>query len=142
MSVNKAIVIGFVGRDPEIRATQAGAKVATFTIASSESWRDKATGERKQSTEWHRVVVFNEGLAKVIEQYVKKGARLYVEGQMKTRKWIDGHKVERFVTEIVLGPFGAQLQLLDKREGAPPPADSPEAYGAGGKPEFNDEIPF
>src|SRR5260221_327601 len=113
MSVNKAIVIGFVGRDPDIRATQAGAKVATFTIASSESWRDKATGERKQATEWHRVVVFNEGLAKVVGDYVKKGARLYVEGQMKTRKWIDGAEVERFVTEIVLGPFGAQLQLLD-----------------------------
>ena len=144
MSVNKAIIVGFVGKDPDIRTTQAGGKVASLSVATSESWKDKSTGERKERTTWHRVVIFNEGLVKVVESYVKKGSRLYVEGSMQTRKWVDAQKIERTVTEVVLGPFGAQLTLLDKREGAPPPADSAEAYGAGdaGKPDYNDEIPY
>jgi len=143
-SVNKAIIVGFLGKDPEVRASQSGAKVASLSIATSESWRDKATGERKERTQWHRVVIFNEGLVKIVEQYVHKGSRIYVEGSMQTRKWTDGQGIERYVTEVVLGPFGAQLTLLDKREGAPPPASGPEAYGAGdaGKPDYNDEIPF
>ena len=147
MSVNKAIIVGFVGQNPDIRTTQAGAKFATLSIATSESWKDKSTGERKERTTWHRVVIFNEGLVKIVESYVKKGSRIYVEGSMQTRKWTDAQKIERYVTEVVLGPYGAQLTLLDKREGAPPPADSADAYGAqgpgdAGKPDYNDEIPF
>jgi single-strand DNA-binding protein len=143
-SVNKAIVIGFVGKDPDIRTSPSGAKVASLSIATSESWKDKATGERKERTHWHRVVIFNEGLVKVAEQYVKKGARLYVEGSMRTRAWKDNAGIERHVTEVVLGPFGSALQMLDRREGAPSAAAAgPEAYGSdAGKPEFDDEIPF
>ena len=142
-SVNKAIVIGHCGNDPDIRTTQSGTKVATLSIATSESWKDKATGERKQETQWHRVVCFNEGLVKVIESYVKKGSAVYVEGAMKTRKWRGQDNIERFVTEIVLGPFNAKLVLLDRREGAPP-AEGLESYGGGGAaaPDCNDEIPF
>ena len=142
--VNKAIIIGFVGRDPEIRRTPAGAPVATFSVATSETWRDKATGERKEHTDWHNVVVFNEGLAKIVEQYVKRGSRLYVEGAMKTRKWENGG-VTRTVTEIVLGPFGASIQLLDRADGRTPPADDASQYGIGARaaaPPVNDEIPF
>ena len=141
-SVNKAIVIGHCGKDPEIRTTQSGTKVASLSIATSESWRDKSTGERKQDTQWHRVVCFNDGLVKVIEQYVKKGSALYIEGAMKTRSWRGQDNVERYVTEIVLGPFNAKLVLLDRREGAPQ-ADGPDAYGgAAAAPDINDEIPF
>ena len=142
--VNKAIIIGFVGKDPEIRRTTARAPVATFSVATSEIWRDKATGERKEHTDWHNVVVFNEGLAKIVEQYVKKGSRLYVEGAMKTRKW-EKDGVTRTVTEIVLGPFNASIQLLDRVDGRPPPADDASQYGSGARadaPPVNDEIPF
>lgn len=128
MSVNKAIIVGHLGRDPEVRQTQAGKPVATFNVATSESWRDKDTGERKEATEWHRVVIFNEALAKIAEQYLKKGSKVYIEGQMKTRKWTDQGGVERWTTEIVLQAFNSSLQLLDKREGVPA-ADDPSQYG-------------
>ena len=142
--VNKAIIVGFVGKDPELRRTQAGAPIASFSVATSETWRDKATGERKEHTDWHSVVVFNEGLAKIVEQYVKKGARIYVEGAMKTRKW-EKDGVTRYVTEVVLGAFGASIQLLDRAEGRPPPAADASQYAGGSRdatPAFNDEIPF
>jgi single-strand DNA-binding protein len=144
-SVNKAIVVGHLGGDPKIRATQGGAKVAELSVATGKSWRDKATGERRQSTEWHRVVVFVEGLVKVVEQYTKKGSKLYVEGEMRTRKWTDNAGVERFTTEIVIGQFGGQIVLLDRREGVAPAA-SEDDYGGnqagGGAPPPDDEVPF
>jgi single-strand DNA-binding protein len=127
-SVNKAIIIGHLGRDPEVRHTQAGKPVATFSVATSDTWRDKDTGERKEATEWHRVVIFNEPLAKVAEQYLKKGSKVYIEGQMKTRKWTDQAGVEKYTTEIVLQAFNSTLTLLDKREGVPA-ANDPSDYG-------------
>lgn len=147
MSVNKAILVGFVGKDPEIRRTQAGAPVATFSLATSEHWRDKATGERKERTEWHRVVVFNEALiTSVVEPFVKKGSRLYVEGAISTRKYTQNN-VEKYTTEITLKAFNATIQLLDRAERAPAP--DADAYGststrdaAAGKPAIDDEIPF
>jgi single-strand DNA-binding protein len=142
--VNKHIIVGRLGADPKIRATQSGAKVAEFSVATDETWRDKSTGERRQATEWHRVVIFAEGLVKVVEQYVKKGARVYVEGPSKTRKYTPRDGIERSVTEIVLSGFGSQLVLLERREGAPPPA-SEDDYGAGGGSDAappDDDIPF
>jgi single-strand DNA-binding protein len=114
-SVNKVILIGNLGADPEIRRTQDGRPIANLRIATSETWRDKASGERKEKTEWHRVVVFNEGLCRVIEQYVKKGAKLYIEGQLQTRKWQDQAGQERYSTEVVLQGFNSTLTLLDGR---------------------------
>ena len=122
--VNKAIVVGHLGKDPEIRRTQDGRPIATLSIATSESWRDKATGERKERTQWHRVVCFAEPLCDVIEKYLKKGSKAYVEGQMETRDWTDQGGVKRYVTEIVLRPFNSQLVLLDKAGGGGvPPND-------------------
>jgi single-strand DNA-binding protein len=143
-SVNKAIVVGHLGNDPKIRTTQGGAKVAELSIATGKSWRDKQTGERRQSTEWHRVVVFVEGLVKVVEQYVKKGSKLYVEGEMRTRKWTDNAGVERYTTEIVIGQFGGQIVLLDRREGVQPAASEDDygSQGGGGTPPPDDEVPF
>lgn len=112
-SVNKVILVGNVGKDPEIRRTQDGKQIANLSIATSETWRDKNTGERKEKTEWHRVVVFNEGLCKVVEQYVKKGSKLYVEGALQTRKWTDQSGVEKYSTEVVLQGFGGVLTMLD-----------------------------
>ena len=117
-SVNKVILIGNVGADPEIRRTQDGRPIANLRIATSETWRDKNTGERKEKTEWHRVVVFNEGLCKVIEQYVKKGAKLYIEGALQTRKWTDQAGVEKYSTEIVLQGFNSTLTMLDSKGGS------------------------
>ena len=116
-SVNKVILIGNVGKDPEIRRTQDGRPIANLRIATTDSWRDKATGERKEKTEWHSVVVFNEGLCKVVEQYVKKGAKLYVEGALQTRKWQDKDGQERYSTEVVLQGFNSVLTMLDGRQG-------------------------
>ncbi|MCE9649300.1 MAG: single-stranded DNA-binding protein [Parvibaculum sp.] len=116
-SVNKVILIGNVGADPEIRRTQDGRPIANLRIATSETWRDKNSGERKEKTEWHRVVVFNEGLCKVIEQYVKKGAKLYIEGALQTRKWTDQAGVEKYSTEIVLQGFNSTLTMLDGARG-------------------------
>ncbi|WP_077961218.1 single-stranded DNA-binding protein [Ensifer adhaerens] len=114
-SVNKVILIGNVGADPEIRRTQDGRPIANLRIATSETWRDRNSGERKEKTEWHTVVVFNEGLCKVVEQYVKKGAKLYIEGALQTRKWQDQNGNDRYSTEVVLQGFGSTLTMLDGR---------------------------
>jgi len=116
-SVNKVILVGNVGADPEIRSFANGGRVANLRIATSDSWRDKNTGERKERTEWHTVVIFNEGLIKVVEQYVKKGAKLYIEGSLQTRKWQDQQGQDRYSTEIVLQNFRGELQMLDSRNG-------------------------
>jgi len=116
-SVNKVILVGNLGKDPEIRRTQDGRPIANLTVATSETWRDKATGERKEKTEWHRVVIFSEGLAKVAEQYLKKGAKVYIEGQLQTRKWTDQNGVEKYSTEVVLQGFNSNLTMLDGRGG-------------------------
>ncbi len=133
-SVNKVILIGNVGKDPEIRRTQDGRPIANLSIATSESWRDKSSGERKEKTEWHRVVVFSEPLCKVIESYVKKGAKLYIEGALQTRKWTDQAGVEKYSTEVVLQGFNSVLTMLDGRAGAGAGAgmqeDSQAGYGA------------
>ncbi|MFK0272658.1 single-stranded DNA-binding protein [Ensifer sp. NPDC090286] len=114
-SVNKVILIGNVGADPEIRRTQDGRPIANLRIATSETWRDRNSGERKEKTEWHQVVVFNEGLCKVVEQYVKKGAKLYIEGALQTRKWQDQNGNDRYSTEVVLQGFNSTLTMLDGR---------------------------
>ncbi|TCP90866.1 single-strand binding protein [Rhizobium sp. PP-CC-2G-626] len=116
-SVNKVILIGNVGADPEIRRTQDGKPIANLRIATSESWRDRNSGERREKTEWHTVVVFNEGLCKVVEQYVKKGAKLYLEGALQTRKWQDKDGNDRYSTEVVLQGFNSTLTMLDGRDG-------------------------
>ncbi|MCK8781147.1 single-stranded DNA-binding protein [Rhizobium sp. NTR19] len=128
-SVNKVILIGNVGADPEIRRTQDGRPIANLRVATSEQWRDRNTGERREKTEWHNVVVFNEGLTKVVEQYVKKGAKLYIEGQLQTRKWQDQSGNDRYSTEIVLQGFNSTLTMLDGRgEGG----GDRGGYGGGG----------
>ena len=114
-SVNKVILVGNVGRDPEVRHTQDGKAIVNLSIVTSETWRDKASGERKEKTEWHRVVIFNEGLAKVAEAYVKKGSKLYIEGQLQTRKWTDKDGAEKYSTEVVLQNYGGTLVLLGDR---------------------------
>lgn len=116
-TVNKAIVVGYLGRDPEISQGRNG-KFATFNVATSQSWRDKQTGERKEKTQWHRIVVFNERLAEVAEKYLKKGSMVYIEGAMETRKWVDKEQIERYTTEVILGPFNSVLTMLDKKEGS------------------------
>jgi single-strand DNA-binding protein len=114
-SVNKVILVGNLGKDPEIRRTQDGRPIANLSVATSESWRDKATGERKEKTEWHRVVIFSEGLCKIAEQYLKKGAKVYLEGQLQTRKYTDKDGVEKYSTEVVLQNFNSTLTMLDSR---------------------------
>ncbi|HKX10777.1 MAG TPA: single-stranded DNA-binding protein [Stellaceae bacterium] len=153
-SVNKVILVGNVGRDPEIRSTQDGTKVANLSLATSENWRDKNTGERKERTEWHRVVIFNERLADVVEKYVKKGAKLYIEGALQTRKWTDNTGAEKYTTEVVLQRFRGELTMLDSRgggggmsAGAPDDMGSGSGGGTGsGRPsgggDLDDEIPF
>jgi single-strand DNA-binding protein len=128
-SVNKVILIGNLGADPEIRSLNSGGIVASFRVATSESWRDKNSGERKEKTEWHQVVVFNENLAKIAEQYLKKGMKVYVEGKMQTRKWQDQSGADRYTTEVVLQQFRGELQMLEKSGNRPPAADSPDDYG-------------
>ena len=114
-SVNKVILVGNLGRDPEARTAQDGSKIVNFSIATSETWRDRATGERKERTEWHRVVIFNDNLAKIAEQYLRKGSKVYVEGQLQTRKYTDQSGQERQTTEVVLGRFNGTMTLLDGR---------------------------
>ena len=116
-SVNKVILIGNLGRDPEIRTTQDGREIANLAIATSETWKDRATGERKEKTEWHRVVIFQEGLVGVVKNYLKKGAKVYIEGALQTRKWTDRDGHEKYTTEIVLQGFGGVLTMLDKAGG-------------------------
>ncbi len=115
-SVNKVILVGNLGRDPEVRSFPNGGKVCNLRIATSESWRDKATGERKDRTEWHSVAIFNENLVKIAEQYLRKGSKVYVEGQLETRKWQDQSGAERYTTEVVLRAFRGELTLLDGRD--------------------------
>jgi single-strand DNA-binding protein len=136
-SVNKVILIGNVGADPEIRRTQDGRPIANLRIATSESWRDRNSGERREKTEWHTVVVFNEGLCKVVEQYVKKGAKLYIEGALQTRKWQDQQGQDRYSTEVVLQGFGSTLTMLDGRgEGGGASSGSGFGGGRGGGSDF------
>jgi single-strand DNA-binding protein len=166
-SVNKVILIGNLGADPEIRRTQDGRPIANLRVATSESWRDKNSGERKEKTEWHRVVIFNEGLCRIAEQYLKKGAKVYLEGQLQTRKWTDKDNIERFSTEVVLQGFNSSLTMLDGRSGgsgsgaddagsgmgsagtgggdygSPAPRErKPAMAGAGKRDDMDDEIPF
>jgi single-strand DNA-binding protein len=116
-SVNKVILVGNLGKDPDVRRLNSGDQVVSFSVATSETWRDKASGERKERTEWHNVVIFNENLAKVAEQYCKKGTKVYLEGQLQTRKWQDQSGADRYTTEVVLQRFRGELQLLDARGG-------------------------
>ena len=166
-SVNKVILIGNLGKDPEVRRTQDGRPIVQLSVATSENWRDKNTGERKERTEWHRVVIFSEGLAKVAEQYLKKGAKVYLEGQLQTRKWTDKDNIERYSTEVVLQGFNSALTMLDGRSGgsgagaggddmgsggqigsggdfsgSAPRERKPAMAGAGKREDMDDEIPF
>jgi single-strand DNA-binding protein len=166
-SVNKVTLIGNLGRDPEIRSTQDGNRIATFTVATSDTWRDRASGERKERTEWHRVVIFNERLAEIAEKYLRKGSKVYLEGSLQTRKWTDQSGQERTTTEVVLPRFRGELTMLDGGRGAaaggpPIDADSDDGYadesvaratpitpGRGGgsrsrttRDELDDDIPF
>jgi single-strand DNA-binding protein len=126
-SVNKVILVGNLGKDPEVRHTQDGKPIVNLSIATSETWRDKSSGERKEKTEWHRVVIFNENLAKVAEQYLKKGSTVYIEGSLQTRKWTDKDGVEKYSTEVVLQNFNGTLTMLGGRPGS---GDS-SSYGGG-----------
>ncbi|AKG94549.1 single-stranded DNA-binding-like protein [Paracoccus phage Shpa] len=142
-SVNKVILIGNLGRDPEVRSFQNGGKIANLRIATSETWKDRTTGERREKTEWHSVAIVNEGLVNVVERYLKKGSKVYIEGALETRKWQDQSGQDRYSTEIVLRPYGGVLTMLDgpSRDGAAPPA------GAAGNPvpggfDDGDQIPF
>lgn len=160
-SVNKVILVGNLGADPEVRRTQDGRPIVNLRIATSDTWRDKATGERKEKTEWHRVVIFSEGLAKVAEQYLKKGAKVYIEGALQTRKWQDKDGQDRYSTEVVLQGFNSNLTMLDGRGGggasvsdsgddfgASSPMSAPSrrpamaGAGAGRNNDMDDEIPF
>jgi single-strand DNA-binding protein len=158
-SVNKVILVGNLGRDPEVRSTQDGRKIVNFSIATSESWKDKSSGERREKTEWHRVVIFNENLAGIAERFLKKGSKVYIEGQLQTRKYTDQGGQEKYSTEVVLQNYRGELTLLDSRgggggggasedyESAGAPAGGGGARsGGGGFPrsggDLDDEIPF
>lgn len=155
-SVNKVILIGNLGKDPEIRTTQDGKEIGNLTIATSESWKDKNTGERKEKTEWHRVVIFNPGLMTVVKQYLKKGSKVYIEGALQTRKWQDQSGQEKYTTEIVLQAFNSTLTMLDSKgggssygndSGSSYGGDAPSKPAAGNNNDFDagsldDEIPF
>jgi single-strand DNA-binding protein len=153
-SVNKVILVGNLGADPEVRYTQDNRPIVHLRVATSDSWKDKATGERKERTEWHRVTIFSEGLAKVAQQYLKKGSKIYLEGQLQTRKWQDQQGQDRYSTEVVLQGFNAQLQMLDRANngGAARQDEGFESGGASGRrggggaggaeAELDDEIPF
>ena len=142
-SLNKVTLIGNLGADPEFRSMGDSKELATFSLATTESWKDRATGEKKEKTEWHRIVVFNEGLVSVIKNYVQKGSKLYIEGALQTRKWTDNNGVEKYTTEVVLQNFGGQLILLDSKGGAR--GDSPLGSHKTNNfehSEIDDEIPF
>lgn len=143
-SVNKAVILGNLVRDPETRMTQAGAMIVNMTVATNEAWRDRQTGERKEKAEFHRVVIFNENLAKIADQYLRKGSRVYLEGQLATRKWTDQQGVEKYTTEVVLPRFKGELTLLDSpKDGRQASYDrgGPAAQGAD-PADLDDEIPF
>ncbi len=150
-SVNKVILIGNLGADPEVRHTQDGRPIVNLRVATSESWRDKSSGERREKTEWHRVVIFNEGLAKIAEQYLRKGSKVYLEGALQTRKWQDQSGQDRYSTEVVLQGFNSSMTMLDSRSGG----SGEGSYSSGGgssssgggsddfqRAELDDEIPF
>ncbi len=156
-SVNKVILIGNLGRDPEVRSMQDGRSMVNMSVATSDTWRDRQSGERKERTEWHRVVIFNEKLAEVAQKYVRKGSKVYIEGQLSTRKWTDQSGQERYTTEVVIPRFGGALTMLDGRGGAEAGSGSmeddyggpPSGGGNGGRPasrgskaELDDDIPF
>lgn len=151
-SVNKVILVGNLGADPEIRRTQDGRPIANLRIATSESWRDRNSGERREKTEWHRVVIFSEGLARVAEQYLRKGSKVYVEGALQTRKWEDQSGQERYTTEVVLQGFNSTLTMLDGRQQGGGMSDDsgggdfgrtkPLSGGGSFNKELDDEIPF
>jgi single-strand DNA-binding protein len=159
-SVNKVILVGNLGADPEIRRTSDGRPIANLRVATSDSWKDKATGERREKTEWHRVVIFNEGLCRIAEQYLKKGAKVYLEGQLQTRKWQDKEGQDRYSTEVVLQGFNSQLTMLDSRGSGSGSLDEPGGEfgssgplrerrpaavvgtGAAKRGDMEDEIPF
>lgn len=131
-SVNKVILVGNLGADPEIRRTQDGRPIANLRVATSENWRDKQSGERRERTEWHRVVIFNEGLCRIAEQYLRKGAKIYLEGQLQTRKWQDQSGQDRYSTEVVLQGFNSQLTMLDSRAGGGGGMQGGGDFGGGG----------
>jgi single-strand DNA-binding protein len=148
-SVNKVILVGNLGKDPEVRRMTSGEPVVNLSVATSETWKDKSSGEKKEKTEWHRVVIFNENLAKVAEQYLKKGAKVYLEGALQTRKWTDKDGAEKYSTEIVLNRFNGTMVMLDGRSGG----GGEGGFGGGGRgtneapasfqrDEMDDEIPF
>ena len=147
-SLNKVMIIGNLGRDPEVRSFPNGGKVCNLTVATSERWRDKSSGENREKTEWHRVSVFSEGLVRVCEQYLKKGSKVFVEGQLQTRKWQDQSGADRYSTEIVLQGFNGTLTMLDGRDGAGSGGVSGGSLsddsqsGGGGNSDLDDEIPF
>ena len=148
-SINKVILVGNLGADPEIRQTKDGKSIANLSVATSESWKDRNTGERREKTEWHRVVIFNEGLARVAEQYLKKGSKVYVEGQLQTRKWQDQNGQDRYSTEVVLQGFNSNLTMLDGRSGGGGSFErdsggmSERGGSSGGQSyELDDDIPF
>ncbi len=144
-SVNKVILVGNLGRDPEVRAFANGGRVCNLRIATSERWKDKQTGEMRERTEWHSVAIFSEPLVRVAEQYLRKGSKVYVEGQLETRKWQDQSGQDRYTTEVVLRPYRSELVLLDSRaDGAMGrgPGAVPEPGAAPAVPEIDDDIPF
>jgi single-strand DNA-binding protein len=147
-SVNKVILVGNLGKDPEVRRMTSGEPVVNLSVATSESWRDKASGERKEKTEWHRVVIFNKNLADVAEKYLRKGSKVYVEGQLQTRKWTDKDGQEKYSTEVVLQNFRGELTMLDGRGGEGGSSGGGGGRGASEAPasfqrdEMDDEIPF
>ena len=144
-SVNKVILVGNLGRDPEIRSMPNGDRIANLSIATSETWRDKSSGERKEKTEWHRVVIFNDNIVKVVENYVKKGSTVYIEGALQTRKWTDQQGVEKYSTEIVVSRFKGELTMLGGRsEGGSSGGDQSQQQSTGHRESYdlNDDIPF
>ncbi|MDE2318115.1 MAG: single-stranded DNA-binding protein [Rhodospirillales bacterium] len=159
-SVNKVTIVGNLGRDPEIRNTQSGMKIVNLAVATSETWNDKASGERKEQTEWHRVVIMNDRLADVAEKYLRKGSKLYIEGKLQTRKWTDQSGQERYTTEIMIGRFNGELVLLDRAGGGMGGGEEPAPRAASSAPaaksparavggwdarpsnDMDDEIPF
>lgn len=145
--VNKVIIIGNVGKDPEIRQMQDGFKIANFSVATSESWKDKVSGERKERTEWHRIVVMNERLSEIVEKYVRKGSKLYIEGQLQTRKWTDQSGMERYTTEVVIGRFKGEITMLDSRNATgdfdnTAHGQSPQSFEPEMPASIDDEMPF
>lgn len=142
-SVNKVVLVGNLGADPEIRRTQDGRAIANLRLATSDKWTDKNTGEVREKTEWHRVVIFNEGLAKIAEKYLRKGSKVYVEGALQTRKWTDKDNIERYSTEVVLQGYHAQLVMLDAAKSERSSGNDDDYRPAGvGRDEMDDEIPF